>query len=106
MILIQLGFACVGLELIAFELYFNMTSQHVIDEIKKLINVLEQLSIQVCHQACLGDHQHPGLYAREYVSKKLESFNGFAAGNFVKLNRDLLSGIAAIFIRGQVFRMP
>ena len=98
MILIQLGFACVGLELIAFELYFNMTSQHVIDEIKKLINVLEQIPIQVCHQARLGDHQHPGLYARAYVSKKLESFNGFAAGNFVKLNRDLLSGIAAIFV--------
>ena len=98
MILIQLGFGSVGLELIAFALYFNMTSQHVIDEVKKLINVLEQLPIQVCHQACLENNHHPGLYAREYVTKKLESFNGFAAGNFVKLNRDLLSGIAAIFV--------
>ena len=79
-------------------IYAIFISQYVVDDVQNLVEVLQRLPIQDNHMACIDNEIHPAMYVRELLAKKLESFNGFDAGGFCKLNKSILSSITANFI--------
>ena len=97
-IIITIGQILCLIFLIFYLLYFILISQHIIDEIQKLIRALQDLPLYENQIALIGEKEYSANYARDLIVKKLESFNGFDVGGLMKLNKGLLPGIAANFV--------
>ena len=94
----------------------TMLSQKLLDEIKLLVDMLQEIPIKVRFEISLvpkrlifityvqdnyisfiDGEEHTAMYVRDMLVKKLEVFEGLDAGGFMKLNKSLLAGITANF---------
>ena len=94
----------------------TMLSQKLLDEIKLLVDMLQEIPIKVRfiislvpkrpifptylqdnYISFIEGEEHTAMYVRDMLVKKLEVFEGLDAGGFMKLNKSLLAGITANF---------
>ena len=95
---VAIGFGAIILLITYYMIFAIFVSQYVVDDVQNLVEVLQRLPIEYNQMACIDNELHPAMYVRELLAKKLESFYGFDAGGFCKLNKSIISSITANFI--------